>query len=93
MAKFVIKKDGAKEPFDPEKIKRGLFGAAKKANLSQERINEVVQQVSDVVMQLAEGKEEIPTTEIRDKILSELDIIEPSISEGWRQYQKEKVKI
>lgn len=93
MAKFVIKKDGIKEPFDAEKIKRGLFGAAKRANLSQERINEVVQRVSDAAIKLAEGKDEISTIEIRDKILSELDIIEPSISENWRQYQREKGKI
>lgn len=93
MAQFVVKKDGTKEPFDAEKIKRALQGAAKGISLSEERVNEVVQQVSDAAVQLAATKEEIPTAEIRDKILSELDAVEPSISEVWRRHQAEKGKV
>jgi len=64
MAKEVIKKDGTKEPFDPGKIKNAIAGAAQEANLSEERKNEVVKQVAAAVIQMAESKEEIATSEI-----------------------------
>ncbi len=89
MAKEVIKKDGSKEPFDAEKIKNAIRGAAAMTDLSEERKNEVIEQVSAAVIQMAEGKDEIATSELRDKILSELDSVEPSISAGWRKYDQE----
>lgn len=93
MANFVIKKDGTKEPFDAEKIKKSIVGAAQGTELSEERINEVVEQISKVALELAEGKEEIATTDIREKILGELDNVEPSISESWRKHDQEKGKV
>ncbi|RLC38062.1 MAG: transcriptional regulator [Candidatus Nealsonbacteria bacterium] len=90
MAKEVIKKDGRREPFDPEKIKNSIRKAADGTDLSEERKNEVVQQVAQVVIQMAEEKEEIATSEIREKILSELDRVEPSVSAAWRKYDETK---
>jgi len=90
MAKEVIKKDGTKEPFDSEKIKNSIAGAAIRTDLSEERRSEVVWRVSSSVIQMAEGKEEIAISEIREKILSELDTIEPAVAESWRKYEEEK---
>lgn len=92
MANFVIKKDGAKEPFDEGKIKKSIEIAAKQAGLPEDRVNELVEQVSKAALQVAEGKEEIATAELREKILSELDNLESSVSEGWRKYDQEKGK-
>jgi len=90
MADQVIKKDGTKEPFDPEKIRKSIVAAAELANLPEERKNEVVEQVATTVIQMAEGKEEIATSEIREKILSELDQVEPSVSAAWRKHDQEQ---
>jgi len=90
MANFVIKRDGTKEPFNAEKIRRAITGAAQRTNLSEERKNEVVEQVLSAALQLAREKEEIKTSEIKEKILSELEVIEPSVSEVWRKYAQEK---
>ena len=92
MAKFVIKKDGEKEPFDAEKIKKAITAAASRADLSEKRIKKVAKKVSKAAIKLAKKKEEIATTEIREKILSELDALEPSVSESWRKYDEEKAK-
>ena len=90
MAKFVIKKDGGKEPFDAKKIEASIKSAALEANLPEERADEVIKQVSSAAIHLAEGKEEIATLEIKEKILSELDGLEPSVSETWKKHEQEK---
>ena len=93
MAKEVIKKDGTKEPFDAGKIKNAIAAAAQETNLSEERKNEVVEQVAAAVIQMAEGKDEIATSEIRENILKELDSVEPSVSGAWRKYEQDKERI
>jgi len=90
MANEVTKKDGAKQAFDAEKIKKSIADAAEMAGLSEERKNEIKEQVSATVTRMAEAKEEIATSEIKEKILSELDAIESSVSEAWRKHEQEK---
>jgi transcriptional regulator NrdR family protein len=90
MASNVIKKDGTKEPFNPEKIKNSIRAAAARANLSEERKNEVVGQAAASAVQMAGAKEEIATSEIREKILSELDSVEPAVAAEWRKYDQEQ---
>jgi len=89
MAKEVIKKDGTKEPFDAEKIKNSIRAAAQRTDLTEERKNEIVEQVAAKVIQMAEAKEEIATSEIRENILSELDSLEPSVSAAWKKHEEE----
>lgn len=90
MATQVIKKDGTKQPFDAEKIKNSIAAAAVRTDLPAERQTEVVEQVAAKVIQLAGEKEEIATSEIGESILSELDVIEPAVSEAWRKYNQEQ---
>ena len=92
MANEVIKRDGSKQPFDEGKIRRSIEAAAQEAGLAQERITELVDQVSRVAIDVAGGKEEITTTEIKETILSELDGVEPSVSEAWRRHDQVKSK-
>jgi len=90
MATQVIKKDGTKQPFDAGKIKNSIAAAAVRTDLPAERQTEVVEQVAAKVIQLAGEKEEIASSEIRESILSELDVVEPAVSEAWRKYDQEK---
>ena len=89
MASLVVKKDGSKEPFQAEKIENAIRAAAQRTDLSEERKREVVERVAAKVIQMAEEKEEIATSEIRENILSELDDVEPAVSEAWRKYEEE----
>ncbi len=93
MAKFVIKRDGRKEPFEADKIRRTLTAAAERTNLSMERITQVVEQVSNAAIRLAEGRDEISTKELQEEILRQLDAIEPTISESWRKHRQEKSRV
>ncbi len=91
MATQVIKKDGSKQPFDAEKIKRAIEGAAKEAGLSDDRVSEVVAEVSGAVITKTDAREEIATSEIKAMILNELDRVEPSVSAAWRTYEASKL--
>lgn len=93
MANFVIKGDGSKQPFDAEKLKASIRSATNEANLEEERANEVVEQVSSAALELAATKDEIATSELKEKILSDLDNIEPSVSAAWRKYDENRSKV
>ncbi|PJA02573.1 transcriptional regulator [bacterium (Candidatus Gribaldobacteria) CG_4_10_14_0_2_um_filter_36_18] len=88
----VIKKNGTKEPFDSEKIRKSIAGAVQRTNLSEERKNEVVEQVAAAVIPMIEDREEVETSEIRETILSELDRVEPAVANAWREYEGTKTK-
>ena len=90
MAKEVIKKDGSKQPFDAEKIKNSIRVAASQAGLPEEKINKVVEQVTLAAVSMADAKEEITSSEMKEKVLNELDNIEPSVSDARRKYDAEK---
>ena len=93
MAQQVVKRDGTKEPFDVEKIKKAIKSAAGRAGLAPERVSELAAQVSDVVLQFAADKEEVASSELREKALAELDKVEPSVAESWRKYDEEQGRI
>ena len=90
MAQHVIKRDGTKELFDAKKIRRAIELAANEAGLEPEQVTEIVDQVSETVLEFAAQKEEISTSELREKTLAELDKLEPSVAEFWRRYDQEK---
>ena len=93
MAKFVIKKDGSREAFDPKKIKNAIRAAAQSVNLPVSRVEELVEEISSPVLRLADSKEEIQTSELRDETLKELDMVEPQVSEAWRQHDRSKGEV
>jgi len=93
MASEVIKKDGTKQPFDAEKIKNSIAAAAVRTDLTEERQAEVVGQVAAKVVRIADEKEEIATSEIKEIILNELDLLEPAVAGAWRRYDQEKKSV
>ncbi len=90
MTKFVIKKDGKKVPFDSEKLKASIMAACSDAGLSDEEKNSVAMQVSSSVIMDFNTKEEVSTTEIKDKVLSELDTSYSIVAKAWRKYEEGK---
>ena len=90
MAKFVIKKDNSKEEFDFKKIRESIKKACQDAGISQKREKELVDQVLSIVIQKAGEKKKIKTKEIRDKIVQELQLIEPKVVKAWKKFEEEK---
>ncbi|MFI5205539.1 MAG: ATP cone domain-containing protein [Candidatus Paceibacterales bacterium] len=92
MAHIVIKTDGTKVPFNAEKMKSAILGAAMDTELSEKERNEVVEQVSSSVIIDFVDKQEISTDEIEAKILHELDNVSPIVAKAWRDYEETKKK-
>ena len=66
----VIKKDGRREPFNKEKIKRGVIRACEKLPVSYKAIEKLVDDVESELRSL--GQEEIPTTDIGNIVMKKL---------------------
>ena len=90
MATQVIKKDGSKQPFDSEKIKRAINGAAKEAGLPDDRASQIAEEVLSVILEKTSAQEEIATSGIKSIIVNELDRVEPSVSAAWKAYEASK---
>ena len=92
MANQVIKRDGTKEAFDENKVRKSIEAAGTDANLSADRASAIVNQVAGAVLGFAAPKEEIATSELAAFILAQLDQVEPAAAVVWRKHNAEKGK-
>jgi len=67
---WVIKKDGRREPFDREKIKRGILKAIEKRPISLELVDEIINEVEKEM--LRKESQEISSRSIGNAILRRL---------------------
>lgn len=92
MANQVVKKNGSKEPFDAEKIKKVIRSSGQQAGLDEVEQNEISEKIAAKIVEIFQDKEEVTAIEIRDKVLEELDVYAPSVSAAWRDYELNKDK-
>ena len=67
---FVVKKDGRRESFEPQKIKAGILHACDKLPVSIQQIDEIVTREEQKAYSTMEG--EIPSEKIGDMVMDEL---------------------
>ncbi len=71
---MVIKKDGRREAFDVEKVKRGILKACEKRNVSMDEIDSLAIQIERAVTNLASS--EIDAEQIGEIVMKELKNID-----------------
>jgi transcriptional repressor NrdR len=71
---MVIKKDGRREPFDRNKIERGIVRAVEKRPVSQMQIESMVNDIEDKTAILSKGSREIDSKVIGDLTLEQLGV-------------------
>lgn len=71
---WVIKKDGRREPFDRDKLKRGLLRSIQKRPVSLDQIDIIASEVEREL--LRKEKEEIPSKVIGNAVLKRLKKID-----------------
>ena len=67
---IIVKKDGRRESFDPEKIKRGILKACEKRPVSYEQIDDMINKVEAELRKL--NSKEVASSVIGEKIVSKL---------------------
>lgn len=67
---WVVKKDGRREPFDPEKVKRGILKAIEKRPVSLELVDEIVAEVEREM--LKKETQEVSSRAIGNAVLKRL---------------------
>jgi transcriptional regulator NrdR family protein len=82
----VLKKNGEKEKFDSDKIKRSIKKSVIDAKLSLSEMKKDIEKVSNSAINLVKGKTEIATKALRDRILRDFDSIKKSVSDAWRKF-------
>jgi len=92
MANEIIKKGGVKEMFEPDKIKRSITKAIERINMPEERKEQIVEEVSGIVISNLKERGDVESSEIRESILSELDRVAPIVANAWREYEQNKIK-
>ncbi|MEM5871631.1 MAG: ATP cone domain-containing protein [Candidatus Aenigmatarchaeota archaeon] len=85
---IVIKRDGSKEKFKADKIRKGIENASKRTDIDKKRAKEIAERVAKRVADYFKNRDEVRSEEIRDRVLSELDREERKIANEFRAYRK-----
>lgn len=81
---LVIKRDGSKEPFDPEKISQVVRAAGLEEDLAQKLTRDISIWIK------ALGQSEVSSLKIRDEVITELESLDEYVAGLFRWYQKTK---
>ena len=66
--RYVIKKDGRREPFNRDKVFLGIVKACEKRDIGHDKIEEIVKELEEKI----QGLKEIPTKKIGEFIMKKL---------------------
>ena len=69
---MVIKRDGRREPFDLNKLGRGIRTCTEKLKVSESTIEQLLQNIEDSIMLKVGSKREIASSDIGDEALKQL---------------------
>ena len=75
-----------------EKIKSAVTAAASQAGFSPDEASNTAMKVLDSVIMAFGDREEVPTSEIKGKVLSDLDTMAPEVLAAWKQYEEARGK-
>ena len=73
---MVIKQNGRREPFDREKIERGVRRALEKRPVSQRSIENFINEIEDEAAMLGKDDNEISANIIGDLVLEKLGLLD-----------------
>lgn len=73
---MVVKRDGRREPFDREKIERGVQRALEKRPVSQMTIENIVNEIEDAAVMRGKANHETASTEIGELVLEKLNQVD-----------------
>jgi transcriptional regulator NrdR family protein len=85
----VIKRDGRRENFRRDKIRKGIENASKRVKIDKKRAKEIADRVAKRVEDYFSTRDEIRSDDIRDRVLNELSREERRIADEFRAHRRD----
>lgn len=86
---MVVKKDGRREPFDPDKIRAGIQKACQKRQISVHTIDDFIDSLSQLFQE--SGQREIRSADIGERVIEQLkqwdDVAYVRFASVYRQFK------
>jgi transcriptional regulator NrdR family protein len=89
MVQSIVKRNGNIEDFNVEKLKKSIENATIDANYEESKIKEIVESITNYVLESIKDLERVDSQSLEDLILNKLDQEYPLISKAWRDYNKQ----
>ncbi len=86
----VIKKNGKKEEFQPDKLKRSVEQAAREVKLSEEKMKQIVVKSTKPVIEYIYQKPEVKTQEIKEKVVEAVEKEHKEVAKAMKEFEKKK---
>jgi transcriptional repressor NrdR len=84
----VRKRLGHMEAFDPNKIRRSIQKAVLDTGYTLNEKKELIDEVSNTIIEKSKEKKEIDSKTIRTSILVNIEKVQPSIAQSWRRFDE-----
>ena len=73
---MVVKRDGRREPFDREKLARGIERALEKRPVSTSMVDQIVNEIEDEAYDLGKMSREVSTSDMGEIVLKRLNKVD-----------------
>jgi transcriptional regulator NrdR family protein len=87
----VIKRNGKKEPFSGQKVRKSVESAVRDAGYKTQAKKRLIDKTMNDVNQAVHGKEEISSAKIRNIVINDLeqewDEDQVPVARAWRNYE------
>ena len=85
----VIKRNGKKEQFKPQKLRKSIESAVTDAGFTVTKQMKAIEHATSDAEELAMNRNEISSKELRNEIINDLESDAPEVAQSWRNYEKQ----
>ncbi len=85
----VIKSNGKKEQFKPQKLRKSIENAITDAGYTITDQMGTIEQATQDVENMAMDRNEISSREIRNEVVNDLESNAPKAAHSWRNYERQ----
>jgi transcriptional repressor NrdR len=85
----VIKRNGKKEQFKPQKLRKSIENAVTDAGFTVTKQMKTIEHATRDAEELAMNRNEISSKELRNEIINDLESDAPEVAQSWRNYEKQ----
>jgi len=85
----VIKRNGKKEPFKPQKLRKSVENAVSDAGFTITNKMKAIEHATEDAESLAMERNEVSSKELRNEIVNDLESDAPQVAQAWKNYEKQ----